>query len=323
MTTALQHLAKKAKISINQAELYWAKAGNIVKKEYDVDEKDGKFWPLRMSITKKMMGLSEAISFKEFIGEAAVAMEPKYEALEVKHAIDLLNRKCKNSLWMLHENHPIYRGEKDNKARSIINNHGFAVVDTSATMRRSANTSNWYTKIFDNHPLRQHFPKRSRSFICTTDKKYADTYMYGTNANSFIIIPTDTAKIGLVNDDDMWDTVIKLFGRERDIASINIDLDELFKYQPAAYATLVEFDELMDNKHPQAISLFERNFGASAKSIKKGFLADILDAYSEESTGHSSVTSDNLPHDYHGELWVGGRVVVISPGMWEKLRSAI
>lgn len=64
---ALKHLAKKAKISDAQAEHYWHVAKNIVKKEYDVDEGDGKFWPLTMGIAKKMMGLKESLSFKEFL----------------------------------------------------------------------------------------------------------------------------------------------------------------------------------------------------------------------------------------------------------------
>jgi hypothetical protein len=68
-TTALKHLAKKAKVSIDQAEHYWHKAKGIVKKEYDVDENDGAFWALTTGITKKMMGLKETVTFKMFLGD--------------------------------------------------------------------------------------------------------------------------------------------------------------------------------------------------------------------------------------------------------------
>lgn len=66
---ALKHLAKKANISDSQAEHYWHVAKSIVKKEYDVDEGDGKFWPLTMGIAKKMMGLKESLTFKEYLAE--------------------------------------------------------------------------------------------------------------------------------------------------------------------------------------------------------------------------------------------------------------
>lgn len=65
--TALKHLAKKAKVSTKRAEELWQKASSIVKSEYDVDEDDASFWALRMGITKRMLGLTESITFKQFI----------------------------------------------------------------------------------------------------------------------------------------------------------------------------------------------------------------------------------------------------------------
>ena len=64
---ALKHLAKKAKVSTDRAEHLWAKAKDIVKSEYDVSEKDPSFWALRMGITKKMLGLKESKTFKEYM----------------------------------------------------------------------------------------------------------------------------------------------------------------------------------------------------------------------------------------------------------------
>jgi hypothetical protein len=64
---ALKHLAKRAKVSVSRAEELWDKAKGIVKSEYDVTEDDPSFWALRMGITKRMLGLKESISFKQFI----------------------------------------------------------------------------------------------------------------------------------------------------------------------------------------------------------------------------------------------------------------
>lgn len=65
--TALKHLAKRAKVSQERAEHLWRRAKEIVQSEYDYTEDDAPFWALTMGITKKMMGLSEQVSFSEFL----------------------------------------------------------------------------------------------------------------------------------------------------------------------------------------------------------------------------------------------------------------
>jgi hypothetical protein len=64
---ALKHLADKQHISAAQIEELWDKAKQIVSKEYGSPGKVKNYWALVMSITKKMMGLKEGISFKEFL----------------------------------------------------------------------------------------------------------------------------------------------------------------------------------------------------------------------------------------------------------------
>ncbi len=66
-TTALKHLAKRAKVSVDRAEHLWDKAASIVKSAYGVDEEDGAFWALRMGITKRMLGLGESLTFRQFM----------------------------------------------------------------------------------------------------------------------------------------------------------------------------------------------------------------------------------------------------------------
>jgi DNA-binding ferritin-like protein len=62
-TTALKHLAKKAKVSTERAEHLWHKAKGIVSAEYPEAAKD--YYALVMGITKKMMGLGEALTEEE------------------------------------------------------------------------------------------------------------------------------------------------------------------------------------------------------------------------------------------------------------------
>ena len=154
--------------------------------------------------------------------EDAVGKEPRYYSQKVDTAINILNTYCKNALWMLYENKPIYRGDS-----VYLFNSAFACVDTTKTLRKSTNTTNYYTIILDNIPSRAGFPKRSRSFIATTDSDYANDYRHDApdwrdkDAGLYILVPFDKTKIGVVNASDMWHTQIKLFGRSDSIEELN------------------------------------------------------------------------------------------------------
>lgn len=62
-STAIKHLAKKADITVDRAEHLWHKAKGIVSQEYGANAKG--YYALVMGITKKMMGLGEALTEEE------------------------------------------------------------------------------------------------------------------------------------------------------------------------------------------------------------------------------------------------------------------
>lgn len=268
------------------------------------------------------------ITFKQFLSEAAVANKPDYKSVEVEHAIAILNTYCKNALWMLIEDRPIYRGDPDTGPHKALSKSGFAAVDTTATERKSQNTSNWYTLILDNHPDRKGFPLRSRCFIASTDKNRARDYTgWGSKSHNLIrVIPADDAKIGLVNQEDMWDTRVKLFGSTGDIESWNNCFGELLGAK-VSFESLVGFDKLLKAGDDAALKKFRKVFSLGEQTAKeiaaKGFLNEVMKAYSAESTGHQAVNTATMPHKYSGEVWVGGKVVMITPKMWEQLRAAL
>jgi hypothetical protein len=266
-----------------------------------------------------------SINFKQFLYEAAVSKTPQYVGVDVDKALALLNTHCKNALWMLKENKPIYRG--DEKGSEKTDKTGFAVVDTTATERQSQNTSNYYTVILDNHPDRQDFPKRSRSFIASTDKSYASTYGWG---DVMIIIPADDAKIGVVGHDDMWTTRIKLFGRRMGIEDANhffgmLDLEQ-------DITDIKQFDKKLKSGNEAYIKKLQNAIVKSIDQViskkmldeaPKNFLEEIWKAYSAETTGHKWYYTSNMPHNVgKTEVWVGGKCVLISEDMWKKLRKA-
>lgn len=264
------------------------------------------------------------ISFKQFLSEQAVGDKPDYKSIDVEQAIAILNTHCKNAVWMLKEDRPIYRGDPDRLPHAALKTSGFAAVDTTATVRKSQNTLNWYTEILDNHPDRKNFPKRSRCFIATTNMLRAYAYIGSSKATSDVIhiIPADDAKIGLVNREDMWDTRVTMFGRTEDIENWNYSFEELLPYTPASFKSLVEFDKLLKAGDKNAIKKFKSVFGVQYAETN-GFLKEILNAYSERNTKHAACTTATMPHNYKGEVWVGGKVVLITSRMWEQLRNAL
>ena len=81
-TAALKHLADKRHIPMDRAEELWDKAKGIVSKEYGSRKKVKGYWALVMGITKKMMGMHEGLSFKEFLIAEAIELAEPDEAEE-------------------------------------------------------------------------------------------------------------------------------------------------------------------------------------------------------------------------------------------------
>lgn len=111
--------------------------------------------------------------------------------MSVVDADEFIKTRCKNALaWHESEGIRLYRG---------IPSQVDAFIQFPPKGRKSANTSNYSTLIIDNDPAWAAFPKRSESFICTTDEKYA--YDYGT---VYEVYPADGANIGVCPGEDIW-----------------------------------------------------------------------------------------------------------------------
>lgn len=265
------------------------------------------------------------ITFKQFILEAAVGKEPEYEQLETTKAVEILNAHCKNALWMLEENRPLYRGYGDYDFTYKFQK-SFLSVDTTATERRSENTTNFYTLIFDNHPLYADFPKRSRSFIATTSLKRAEDY-----GDAYMLIPFDTAKIGVVGRPDLWNTTISLFGAGTRVIE---RWNGYFPSVETGKTTLKEFDTKLKKGDAEAIKELRKALyilrdpssevlDELTNEYSKKFLEHLYDAYSPDNTGFKWYYTSNMPKGLQdSEVWVGGKVVIIKPAMWAKLRRA-
>ncbi len=92
----------------------------------------------------------------------------------------------------------IYRGVNS----SFVNSHPITLLNYS-TERVSANTSNLYNLLVSNYlPSWKTFPKRNKSFICSTSVDRA--LAYSEDDKVCIVVPHDSTPIGICNTFDFW-----------------------------------------------------------------------------------------------------------------------
>lgn len=92
----------------------------------------------------------------------------------------------------------IYRGMID----SFVNTNPVTLLHYS-TERVSAYTSNKYNILVSKYlPSWKDYPKRNKSFICSTDIERAGVYT--EDSDPCIIVPTDDARIGICSSYDFW-----------------------------------------------------------------------------------------------------------------------
>jgi len=109
----------------------------------------------------------------------------------LEKAQEFLQKKCPVAF-----NSPfkIYRG---------VPLHGAAVLmfgDSSKNIRTSANTMNFYTEIIDNIlPNWKGYPKRSRSFICSSSRRGSRAY-----GSVYQVYPLGDPIIGICPREDFW-----------------------------------------------------------------------------------------------------------------------
>lgn len=126
----------------------------------------------------------------EFIKEAAVR---PYDVTDIDdvNITNYLVEKCSHCIPMFLDSSFIYRG---------MNGHASQIIAPASGERKSENTSNHFTSLFDNSPYLGNFPKRSKSLICSMDYSYASVH----GNNTYCIFPENGAKIGVCAGRDIW-----------------------------------------------------------------------------------------------------------------------
>lgn len=136
--------------------------------------------------------------FKLFLEQAKY---PTYEDIGREEFIDWIKSNAPHYLQHLVSGQakPIWRG-------MYFNDNGYAIGDGAKFKRQAANTDNFVNLLVSHSPRWMQYPPRQHAYICTTDIGYA--YYYGDDP--YLVIPADTAAIGICKENDFWNS----FGEE-------------------------------------------------------------------------------------------------------------
>lgn len=126
-----------------------------------------------------------------------VLTEGKNVLKDNNYKLKIIAKKCPVAVDHFLNNKIIYRGSP--KFKSYAKNNVPILGDSSKMERKSANTYNYYTLWFDNHPTWKKFPKRSKSWICTTKYSYSTNYGYPS-----FVFPIGNPTVGICPSNDIW-----------------------------------------------------------------------------------------------------------------------
>lgn len=250
--------------------------------------------------------------------EAAVAGKPlKIDQISVEKAIGLLNKYCKDALWMLERNAPIWRGQSAPSS-------DFAVVDPKKSERRSENTANFYTELLDYNPYNTKIglPKRRFSIICSTSSSTAADF--SPTGDPLAVIPFDAVKIGCTGHSDLWSTRIQIFDMSLLIEDWNgvfsqfMDHDTIEEFMSVS-KRLAAGDAKLLNKVKDAFELDGDGFD---EELTTDFLGYLFKCYSPEQTKFKVATSATIQTGGDQEVWVGGKCMLIKHEVWEQMVKA-
>lgn len=200
------------------------------------------------------------ISFKQFLSEASVEPMAPPIPLTREEILPFLKKHCSIALENAqYGENSLYRGFK----HSIE----MGVYDPSSGTRSSENTSNWYTSFFDTNPENSAWPKRSKSFICTTDNERALSYAEDHESNVGLILPFDGVRVGEIMSDDLWHVKpVNPFMINRGYPAFNRLYGLIFKDQsPLSFDEALNGLETVDEE--QLIDGFTRYMDTAAASM--------------------------------------------------------
>ena len=142
------------------------------------------------------------LTFKDFLRDpqlleaTLISKKWKVTDLDVKKAIDFLNKNCKDGLKAIANDGVLFRGFKSAPA----NMNTMVMIDSTKALRTSRDSNNLYQLMFDTSESMADVPSRSSSFICSTSKFTASEI----SSNVYAMIPVDNTMVAVSSVPDVF-----------------------------------------------------------------------------------------------------------------------
>lgn len=228
------------------------------------------------------------------LNEAADNDAAYYEDITFAKMVEIYKKHC------MANKADIYRGTKS-KHRT------YNIIEGQKGKRKSQNTSNHYTLIFDELIAEKNkdYPLRSASIIASTDRNYAKKY--GTVYN---VIPYDDTWIGVVPSEDIWDLRVKLALGSKSLSSMNDNFSKAGIPSGSIGDIAEEIESMSEDE-------FKDHFGGNLKS-QENVEQQIREMYDLDKLGFKFIQSKDYKGS-EGEVWIGGKCLLIESEQYEKL----
>jgi hypothetical protein len=274
------------------------------------------------------------LKFSQFILEK-YETESRGQRLDRIDAIEFYKANCSD--WNL-DSYKIYRGLPYEP-----NVH--TIVKPNEYNRISSNTSNFYTKLIDNLPSWQKYPKRSKSIIGTNALDGALNYTKNDD-DVVIVIPSNKSKIGVASYYDFWFSFNK--AGIKNMKMFNAAMDYLFNRLNINNVTNdIEYNDLSEQKFKQTINVIgermkdekyisDNNISTSFFSNRTylyGFInsdRQLFDYFNDilcpdnNDFNLINTTQQNLLKEYRGrEIWTDGDCLLIKYSEYELFKKAV
>lgn len=194
------------------------------------------------------------ITFKQFLTEAEVKPH-MYKPMSVDELRSVLENQASDAWRITTSGGPLFRGF------SNISQSGLA--DPSTGERKSENVNNQYTSLMASNPANADWPKRSKSFICTTDQWTADAF-----GEPFYVVPYNGTKYAHVTADDLH-----LAGGAVRVPGTKIDFRLGYGYLPG-FLELFNLPE--DASWSDFVGLIQRLPNMEVDPIREKFFESII-----------------------------------------------
>lgn len=248
------------------------------------------------------------MKFVDFLLES----ESSYKkAISFDEAIKLFKENCSNMDW----SKPYWRGNRDEGTAYL--------VDGSKGYRKSSDTTNFYNILMDNFATKDQ-PLRSKSIICTNNagKTYAKRWAEHASGDLFAVFPYNTAKIGYVGKNDIWDISLTINKDKRSLEAWN-KLYTTIQANDESYDDFVKSVKYIFEMDPSKMNNYQRDFYyIFGRDIKK--MEQLLaDAYSSNGMKFKVGDTANLDNNTKSasEVWIGGPCVLINYDIWIDLKD--